>query len=119
MEMWVSGTGVALDFLHHTGRTLTTRQIVAAADAGDLEATAALDRFLDRLTRGLARVINILDPDIFVFGGGLSLLPRIYKEVPAMLPKYVFGGEAETPLVQAMYGDSSGVRGAAWLWPPL
>jgi fructokinase len=119
MEMWVSGTGVAHDFLHHTGRALTTRHLVAAADAGDLQAVAALDRFLDRLARGLARVINILDPDVFVFGGGLSLLPRIYKEVPAMLPKYVFGGEAETPLVQAMYGDSSGVRGAAWLWPPL
>jgi fructokinase len=119
MEMWVSGTGVALDFLHHTGKTLTTRQIVAEADLGDAEALAAIDRFEDRLARGLAGVINILDPDILVFGGGLSHLKRIYKNVPAKLPQYVFGGEAETPLVQAMYGDSSGVRGAAWLWPPL
>ena len=84
---------------------------------GDPEASAALDRFLDRLARGLAQVINILDPDVFVFGGGLSLFPRIYEEVPAMLQRFVFGGEAETPLVQAKYGDSSGVRGAAWLWP--
>jgi fructokinase len=119
MEMWVSGTGVARDFLHQTGRALTTREIVLAADSGDLEAAAALDPFLDRLTRGLARVINILDPDVFVFGGGLSLLPRIYTEVPLRLPQYVFGGEVETSLVQAKYGDSSGVRGAAWLWPPL
>lgn len=119
MEMWVSGTGVALEFLNRSGRVLTTRQIVASAETGDLEAEAALDRFIDRLTRGLAQVINILDPDVFVFGGGLSLLPRIYTDVPQRLPKYVFGGEAETPLVQARYGDSSGVRGAAWLWPAL
>ncbi len=117
MEMWVSGTGVARDFHEHTGKTLTTRQIAAAAVLGDPEASAALDRFLDRLARGLAQVINILDPDVFVFGGGLSLFPRIYEEVPAMLQRFVFGGEAETPLVQAKYGDSSGVRGAAWLWP--
>ena len=117
MEVWVSGTGVALDFLHRSGRQLTTRQIVAGANTGDVEAQAAIERFIDRLARGLAQVINILDPDIFVFGGGLSLLPRIYQEVPARLERYVFGGEAETPLVQAKFGDSSGVRGAAWLWP--
>ena len=117
MEMWVSGTGVARDFLHHTGKTLTTRQIVANAATGDVDALAALDRFEDRLARGLAVIINILDPDVFVFGGGLSLLQRIYTNLPAKLPHYVFGGEAETPLVQAKYGDSSGVRGAAWLWP--
>lgn len=117
MEMWVSGTGVALDFLNHTGKTLTTRQIVADAEAGDAQALAALDRFEDRLARGLAVVVNILDPDIFVFGGGLSHLKRIYKNIPAKLEQHVFGREAETPLVQAKYGDSSGVRGAAWLWP--
>ena len=100
-----------------TGKTLTTRQIVANAATGDVDALAALDRFEDRLARGLAVIINILDPDVFVFGGGLSLLQRIYTNLPAKLPHYVFGGEAETPLVQAKYGDSSGVRGAAWLWP--
>ena len=117
MEMWVSGTGVARDFLQHTGVALTTRQIVSNAAAGDAEAIAAIECFEDRLARGLAEVVNILDPDVFVFGGGLSLLQRIYTNIPAKLSQYVFGGEAETPLVQAKYGDSSGVRGAAWLWP--
>ena len=117
MEMWVSGTGVARDFLHQTGRALTTRQIVAHAASGDAEALATIDRFENRLARGLANVINMLDPDVFVFGGGLSLLERIYTNLPAKLPQYVFGGEVETPLVRAKYGDSSGVRGAAWLWP--
>lgn len=117
MEMWISGTGVARDFLQVTGRSIVTRQIVALAEAGDLEALHALDRFEDRLARGLANVINTLDPDIFVFGGGLSLLRRIYTNLPALLPKYVFGGEADTILVPAKFGDSSGVRGAAWLWP--
>jgi len=100
-----------------TGRSLTPREIVAQADAGDAEALQAIERFEDRLARGLAHVINVLDPDILVFGGGLSHLQRIYKNLPAKLPQYVFGGEVETTLVQAKYGDSSGVRGAAWLWP--
>ncbi len=117
LEMWVSGTGVARDFQSVTGRSLTTREIVAQADAGDAEALQAIERFEDRLARGLAHVINVLDPDILVFGGGLSHLQRIYKNLPAKLPQYVFGGEVETTLVQAKYGDSSGVRGAAWLWP--
>jgi len=117
MEMWVSGTAVALDFARVTGRTLSTPQIVAACEAGDPEATACVERFEDRLARGLASLINIVDPDVFVFGGGLSKNARIYPNVARLLPKYVFGGEVNTPLVQAKYGDSSGVRGAAWLWP--
>jgi fructokinase len=119
MEMWVSGTGVARDFLHVTGRSLTTREIVGLAETGDTQALEALDRFEDRLARGLATVINVLDPDILVFGGGLSLLRRIYINLPALLPKYVFGRETDTILVPAKFGDSSGVRGAAWLWPAL
>jgi fructokinase len=117
METWISGTGVARDYRHVTGEALTTRAIVAAAEAGEPKALAAMDRFEDRLARGLAELINILDPDIFVFGGGLSHYQRIYAELPGKLPQYVFGGEADTPLVQGKYGDSSGVRGAAWLWP--
>ena len=117
MEMWVSGTGVARDFLQVTGRSLPTRQIVALAETGDVEALQALDRLEDRLARGLSTIINVLDPDILVFGGGLSLLPRIYTNLPKLLPKYVFGHEADTILVPAKFGDSSGVRGAAWLWP--
>jgi fructokinase len=115
--MWISGTGVARDFLQATGRALTTREIVAEVDSGGSEASAAMERFADRLARGLASVINVLDPDVLVFGGGLSLYQRIYTELPQRLAQYVFGGEAETVLVQARYGDSSGVRGAAWLWP--
>jgi len=117
LEMWISGTGVARDFLEATGRALTTREIVAEAGSGGSEASAAMERFGDRLARGLASVINVLDPDVLVFGGGLSLYQRIYTELPERLSQYVFGGEAETVLVQARYGDSSGVRGAAWLWP--
>jgi len=119
MEMWVSGTGVARDFLHVTGSSLTTREIVGLAETGDAQALEALDRFEDRLARGLATVINVLDPDILVFGGGLSLLRRIYINLPALLPKYVFGRETDTILVPAKFGDSSGVRGAAWLWSAL
>ena len=76
-----------------------------------------MERFEDRLARGLAQVINILDPDVIVIGGGVSRVEHLYRELPKKLPAYVFGGEVSTPVLQAMYGDSSGVRGAAWLWP--
>ncbi|HET6170529.1 MAG TPA: fructokinase [Terracidiphilus sp.] len=117
MEMWVSGTGVALDYRIATGRKRTARDIIADFEAGDAEAAAAVERLVDRLARGLANVINILDPDVLVFGGGLSKTQYLYETLPKKLPAYVFGGEAATPVVQAKYGDSSGVRGAAWLWP--
>jgi fructokinase len=102
-----------------SGRALDGPEIIAASEAGDADAIAAVERWEDRLARGLALIVNVLDPDVFVFGGGLSKVERLYREVPKLLPKYVFGGEAETPLVQAKFGDSSGVRGAAWLWPDL
>ena len=117
MEMWVSGTGIALDYRTVTGRARTTQEIVSEFEAGDREATAALERFEDRLARGLAHVINILDPDVIVIGGGVSRVEHIYQELPKKLPAYVFGGEASTPVLPAVFGDSSGVRGAAWLWP--
>jgi fructokinase len=117
MEMWVSGTGIALDYKTVTGRARTTREIVADFAAGDQTAADTVERFEDRLARGLSNVINILDPDVIVVGGGVSRLEHIYDALPKLLPKYVFGGEASTPVVQAKYGDSSGVRGAAWLWP--
>jgi fructokinase len=117
MEMWVSGSGVARDFKEVTGRELTTRQIFTNAEAGDPTSLVAVERWEDRLARGLAYLINVLDPDVVVFGGGLSHSPRIYANLPARLPKYVFGCEADTTLAKARYGDSSGVRGAAWLWP--
>jgi len=117
MEMWVSGTGIALDYRTVTGKVLTTQEIVSQFEAGDREAAAAMERFEDRLARGLAQVVNILDPDVIVIGGGVSRVKHIYRELPKKLEAYVFGGEASTPVLPAMYGDSSGVRGAAWLWP--
>ena len=118
LEKWISGTGLADDFERVTGRGLRGEEIVAAAKQGDAEAVAALDRLEDRMARGLAVVVNILDPDIIVVGGGLSKLDRLYPGVKARLGDLCFGGNADTPLVRAMYGDSSGVRGAAWLWNP-
>jgi fructokinase len=117
MEMWVSGTGIARDYKNVTGTAKTTREIVADFTAGDRVASETIERFEDRLARGLSNVINILDPDVIVVGGGVSRLDHIYAVLPKLLPQYVFGGEASTPIVQAKYGDSSGVRGAAWLWP--
>jgi fructokinase len=119
MEMWVSGTALGLDFARVTGRTLSGPEIMVACAAGDPEAVAAVERLEDRLARGLATLVDILDPDVFVFGGGLSKAERIYSNVARLLPKYVFGREVNTPLLKAKFGDSSGVRGAAWLWPAL
>ena len=118
LEKWISGTGLANDFERVTGRSLRGEEIVAAAEQGDAEAMAALGRLEDRMARGLAVVVNILDPDIIVVGGGLSKLDRLYMGVKARLGDLCFGSNAETPLVRAMFGDSSGVRGAAWLWNP-
>ena len=115
--MWVSGTGLARDYGEVTGRKQTARQIMSAYETGDRDAVAAVERFEDRLARGLSNVVNILDPDVFVFGGGLSHTRHLYDVLPKKLPEYVFGGEVTTPVLQAQYGDSSGVRGAAWLWP--
>jgi len=117
MEMWVSGTGLALDYKQTTGNQRTAREIIAAFEAGEKDALDVVDRLEDRLARGLATVINILDPDVFVLGGGLSLAEHLYESLPKRLPNYVFGGEVDTPILQAKFGDSSGVRGAAWLWP--
>jgi fructokinase len=117
IETWVSGPAVAHDFLKVTGRSLKTHEILKAANHGDAEADACFNRLEDRLARGLAYLINVLDPDVFVFGGGLSKAARIYPNVTRRLKDYVFGGEVDTVLVPAKFGDSSGVRGAAWLWP--
>ncbi len=117
LEMWVSGTGIALDHKNVTGRVQTAREIVEEFASGNREAAATMERFEDRLARGLAHVINMLDPDVVVVGGGVSKVQHIYQELPKRLSKYVFGGEVSTPIFPAKYGDSSGVRGAAWLWP--
>jgi len=116
IESWISGTGFARDYEHRTGKAATGEEIVAACARGEAEAVAAVERLEDRVARSLAMLIDILDPDVIVLGGGLSRLQRLYTSVPALLPKYVFGRSCFTPVRQAQHGDSSGVRGAAWLW---
>ncbi len=117
-ETFLSGTGLELDFRKHTGRALDGPAIVAAAEAGDAAAEAALQRYENRLARGLAAILNVLDPDIVVLGGGLSNLERLYDAVPRLWGAYVFSDTVTTKLVKNRHGDSSGVRGAAWLWAP-
>ena len=118
IETWLSGPGFAADYATHAGRTEEPQAIVAAAAAGDLAADAALHRYEDRLARALAHVINILDPGAIVLGGGLSAIGRLYDDVPALLPRYVFSDFVATPLLPPRHGAASGVRGAARLWPP-
>ena len=98
-------------------KALEPQELVLAAASGETAAHEALERYLDRLARGLASVINIVDPEAIVLGGGLSNIAAIYEELPNRLPKYVFSDRCETPVLRAKHGDSSGVRGAAWLWP--
>jgi fructokinase len=120
IETWISGTGLARD--HNTvhpqdGKPLTGPDIVSAAVAGDNEAMDSLARLEGRIGRALASVVNMMDPDVIVIGGGLSKLDRIYTNVPPLIAKHVFGGgKLATPVRKAMHGDASGVRGAAWLW---
>jgi fructokinase len=117
IETWISGTGLEKDYERATKLSLRGPEIIARSVAGEAAALAALDRFEDRLTRALAGVVNLLDPDVIVLGGGASQIPRLYKNVPARLKEYVFGNEADTSVLPAKHGDASGVRGAAWLWP--
>jgi len=115
-ELYLSGSGVARDYAAVTGKTLTAVEIAARA-AVDPEAERALLRLEDRLARGLAAIINVLNPDVIVLGGGLSNLERLYTSVPKLWTEYAFSDTISTRLVKAQHGDSSGVRGAAWLWP--
>ena len=121
IEKWISGTGFADDYARAIGAAESARlkgpQIVALARNGDAAARGVLERYANRLARSLAHAINLLDPDVIVLGGGMSNVDELYDLVPRQLPAYVFGGEAETPIVRSRHGDSSGVRGAAWLWP--
>ena len=117
IETWISGTGLEADYQRATGTAVRGPEIIERSNSGESAALAALDRFEDRLTRSLAGVINLLDPDVIVLGGGASQIPRLYNNVPGRLKEYVFGKEADTPVLPAKHGDASGVRGAAWLWP--
>ena len=95
---------------------MSTHDIIAAAKDGEKKAAAALARYTDRLARALAQVVNILDPDIIVLGGGMSNVNSLYDDVPKAWGKYIFSDTVKTPIAPARHGDSSGVRGAAWLW---
>jgi fructokinase len=116
VETYLSGPGLARDFASATGRDLEPAAIVAAAARGDAACDAALARYELRLAGALACVVNILDPDVIVLGGGLSNIDRLYSRVPQLWQPYVFSDLIRTRLVRNRHGDSSGVRGAAWLW---
>lgn len=115
IETWVSGPGLAQDYREGGTRELTAQAIFRAAGQGDIVALAAVEHYVDRLARSLAGVINVLDPDCIVLGGGLSNYAGLYEAVPARWDRYIFSDTVETRLLPARYGDSSGVRGAAWL----
>ena len=116
IETWLSGTGLQNDYVRHGGETLKGAQIVAAAESGDELAERTLQRYEGRMARALASVINILDPEVIVLGGGMSNVKRLYDNVPKLWGEYVFSDSVSTKLVAPVHGDSSGVRGAAWLW---
>ncbi len=113
IETWLSGPAIATHFA--AGGT-PTQEIVQRAAAGDAAAEAYLQRVEDRLARALATIINVLDPQVIVLGGGVSNIARLYENVPRLLPKYVFSEFVATKIVRNVHGDASGVRGAAWLW---
>ncbi len=117
IETFISGTGFATDYQRLSGKGLTGSEIMRLVGEGDEKAELALSRYEQRLAKSLAHVVNILDPDVIVLGGGMSNAERLYQTVPDLVKQWVFGGECETPIRKAMHGDSSGVRGAAWLWP--
>lgn len=117
IETFISGTGFATDYRRLSGHSLKGSEIMQRVGERDPVAELALSRYEMRLAKSLAHVVNILDPDVIVLGGGMSNVDRLYQTVPNLLKPWVFGGECETPILRAAHGDSSGVRGAAWLWP--
>lgn len=117
VETYLSGPGFARDHAQRTGTKLEPRAIVAGAASGDADCRGTLDRYEARLARALANVINILDPDVVVLGGGMSNVDELYERVPRLWQPHVFSDEIRTRLARNRHGDSSGVRGAAWLWP--
>ena len=116
IESWCSGPALSAQFEAITGRVLRPTEIAAAASAGDSAAAGAMDRYLDRLARAIATLVNILDPHAIVMGGGLSNIEAFYTDLPKRVERYGFNPEGETVIVRNRHGDSSGVRGAAWLW---
>lgn len=117
LETWLSGPALAADFARATGREASAVAIADAAAAGEADAVAALDRYIDRLGRALAVIVNVFDPETIVLGGGLSNIERLYRDGPEAMRPHVFADGFTTTLAKNRHGDSSGVRGAAWLWP--
>jgi len=117
VETFLSGPGFERDYAALSGLRRLSQEIVRAATGGDRDALRSLERYHDRLARALAVVINVLDPDAVVLGGGMSNLPELATAVSALLPPYVFSDSVLTKVLPNVHGDSSGVRGAAWLWP--
>lgn len=115
IETFLSGPGLSLEYAS-ADVSVSPEEIVRRASAGEPLAAACLDRYEERLARALASVINVVDPDVIVVGGGLSNIDRLYDNVPLRWGKFVFSDRVHTRLVRAAHGDSSGVRGAAWLW---
>jgi fructokinase len=116
VETFLSGPGMRHDHVRNGGESMEPAQIAARAAAGDAACDATLRRYEARLARALAAVINILDPDAIVLGGGVSNIDRLYANVPALWAAHVFSDSVATPLLKSRHGDASGVRGAAWLW---
>ena len=116
IEAWLSGPALAADHRRATGESVEARVLAHRAASGDADCAASLDRWLDRLARGLAMVIDVLDPDVVVLGGGLSNVDAAVRGLPRRLAPLVFSDDLRTPIVRSLHGDSSGVRGAAWLW---
>ncbi len=116
METWVSGPGMAADHARMTGESITALEIAERAGTGDAAALATLDRHASRLARGLAHVVNLLDPHVIVLGGGLSQIARLYAILPGLMQRFVLADTALVEVRPPRWGDASGVRGAAWLW---
>ena len=117
IETYLSGTGFERDHKLITNQELSSPEIIDAARKGNKGALASLERYERRMAKALASVINIIDPDVIVLGGGMSNVERLYTNVPKIWQEYVFSDQVDTKLVAPKFGDSSGVRGAAWLWP--
>jgi fructokinase len=117
IETYLSGPGLTREFEAASGRKLEPAAIARLAADGDAEAEDCMQRYENRMARSLAHVINVLDPDVVVLGGGLSRIERLYRRVPDLWGRWAFSDQVDTPLLPPVHGDSSGVRGAAWLWP--
>ena len=117
IETFLSGPGLAADHYRHADRRLSGPEIAAGAVAGDADCRATLERYVDRLARALAHVVNLIDPQAVVLGGGLSGIALLYDDVPRRWGRHIFSDMVTTRLLPPRHGDASGVRGAAWLWP--